>query len=650
MLRRLAVSLIGILGASLTPATAFAASDDCKLKILLELPITMGGSFRPMADAKINGHDVTLLIDSGAFYSMLSPSTAAEFGLRLEPVPWLTVSGVGGGTVSPKLTNATLTLAGVTIPRKLEFLVGGNEVGGGARGAIGQNILRIADVEYDLANGVIRLIKPEGKCKSMRPTYWAKPGDAYSMMDIIWATPQEPFTTGAGYLNGAKIKVLFDTGAGASMLSLHAAARAGIKTDSPGVVPSGQTHGIGAGGSIPTWIAPFQSFKIGDEEIRNTHLRIGDLDLSVADMLIGPDFFLSHRVYVASSERKLYFTYNGGPVFNLTTQPDGGRPADKKPNPTLQAQQAPTDSNTPPPASADTKPPAGNEGEPAGESPSDDELPGIGSTGGTAAHDTPIPVGQPTTADEFFRRGAAYLFRHDLEHALADLGRACELDPREARYFLERASAYWQTKQAALSDADVDTALKLQPDYIEARVWRAQRELTKHDKDAAMADLDAADRAAAPQQVLRLAMGRAYLRGGAASQAIKQYTLWIDAHTEDFNLPEAYVARCWARALSGQELEQGLSDCNKGLRRAQDKSRGLASRGLVYLRLGKFQRAISDYSDALKVRPKNPWALYGRGIAESQLKNAAAAEADFKVAIMMNPHIADEFKKRGIAP
>jgi len=195
-----------------------------------------------------------------------------------------------------------------------------------------------------------------------------------------------------------------------------------------------------------------------------------------------------------------------------------------------------------------------------------------------------------------------------------------------------------------------DTALKLKPDYIEALVWRAHRELTKHDKAAAMVDLDAADRAAAPQQVLRLAMGRAYLGAGAASQAIKQYTLWIDTHREDFDLPEAYVARCWARALSGQELEPGLSDCNKGLRRAQDPSRGLASRGLVYLRLGKFQRAISDYSDALKEHPKNPWALYGRGIAEAQLKNSAAADADFNAAIAFAPHIAEEFKKRGIAP
>ena len=32
-------------------------------------------------------------------------------------------------------------------------------------------------------------------------------------------------------------------------------------------------------------------------------------------MLLGADFLRSHRVLVANSQRKLYFTYSGGPVF-----------------------------------------------------------------------------------------------------------------------------------------------------------------------------------------------------------------------------------------------------------------------------------------------------------------------------------------------
>src|SRR6202035_3157438 len=75
---------------------------------------------------------------------------------------------------------------------------------------------------------------------------------------------------------------------------------------------------------VQTWIAPVDSFKIGDEEIRHTSLRLTDTDFEGIDMLLGADFFLSHRIYVANAARKLYFTYNGGPVFNLDVAPQSG--------------------------------------------------------------------------------------------------------------------------------------------------------------------------------------------------------------------------------------------------------------------------------------------------------------------------------------
>ena len=44
---------------------------------------------------------------------------------------------------------------------------------------------------------------------------------------------------------------------------------------------------------------------------------VGDFDLGNADMLLGIDFFLSHRIYVSKSQSKMFITYNGGPVFAL---------------------------------------------------------------------------------------------------------------------------------------------------------------------------------------------------------------------------------------------------------------------------------------------------------------------------------------------
>jgi hypothetical protein len=40
-------------------------------------------------------------------------------------------------------------------------------------------------------------------------------------------------------------------------------------------------------------------------------------------MLLGADFIRAHRIYIAKSQGKLYFSYNGGPIFQVVRpQPD----------------------------------------------------------------------------------------------------------------------------------------------------------------------------------------------------------------------------------------------------------------------------------------------------------------------------------------
>ena len=312
-LGRLAFWLIA-LACCLAPP-AFAA---CVLGKVAELPVEMAGT-RPLVTAKINGAEVKFLADSGAFFSMITPATATQFNLKRHPEFGLTIRGVGGDVTPSVATVDRLTLAGVDVPR-VDFLVGGGEPGAGAVGIFGQNVLGLADVEYDLANGVIRLVQPRG-CGDSALAYWAgstpfstigiQPPPNAPVLDRL-----TPLTTGFAYVNGQKIRVVFDTGASTSVLSLKAAAGIGITPTTTGVVDAGLAQGIGRH-MVSSWIAPIASFRIGGEEIKNTRLRIGAAGLDDIDMLLGADFFLSHRVYVANRQHKLYFTYNGGPVFRL---------------------------------------------------------------------------------------------------------------------------------------------------------------------------------------------------------------------------------------------------------------------------------------------------------------------------------------------
>jgi tetratricopeptide (TPR) repeat protein len=618
MLRCLAAALIGILGLSLAAMEASAATAGCTLEQFAELRVTMQ-SMEPVVAVKINGQDGQFLADSGMFFSVLSPASAAAYHLKVRPAPFrLLMTGVGGTSEVQVTTVDHLTIAGIEFPKKWDFAVAGSEVSG-INGILGQNILRMADVEYDLANGVIRLTKPQGNCRSANLVYWGKNGQAYSEMDIDWATPEHPHTTGEGFLNGKKIHIMFDTGAGVSVLTRHAAELAGVTPKSAGTLPAGLYRGIGQHYD-QTWIAPFQSFKIGQEEIRNIRLRFIDDNLSGqgVDMLVGADFFLSHRIYVASSQRKLYFTYNGGPVFNLTTSSNSRTTANSKSNP---------------PPTGDATPPE------AGDAPGSDAA---------AAPTAADSDGEPVTAEALARRGTAFAARRDFEHAIADLSRACELAPKEPRYFFERAQAYQNNKQPALANADIDEVLALKPDDVPALVWRARRQLNGHNRQGAITDLDAVDHLEPPQADLRLDLGVLYAAANELPQAIAQYNLWIKAHDSDVRLANAYNARCWAQAWLGTALEQGMSDCNKAIRVTADNPVTLESRALVRLRMDDFDHAIADYSAALKLQPRSAVALYGRGLAETHKQKTAAAEEDIAAATALAPHIAEEFKKRGV--
>ena len=74
--------------------------------------------------------------------------------------------------------------------------------------------------------------------------------------------------------------------------------------------------------------------KWGDEVIRNPDIAFASLEVpgvrtgsrlsatrEIRDMLLGVDFLRAHRVFVAHSQRKFYFTYTGGPVFSAPPKP-----------------------------------------------------------------------------------------------------------------------------------------------------------------------------------------------------------------------------------------------------------------------------------------------------------------------------------------
>jgi hypothetical protein len=78
-------------------------------------------------------------------------------------------------------------------------------------------------------------------------------------------------------------------------------------------------------------IANFQELVIGDETIKNAHLAVGDIFadnredpdgrrlshdfIARPEVILGADFARSHRIYISASQKKMYFSYVGGVMF-----------------------------------------------------------------------------------------------------------------------------------------------------------------------------------------------------------------------------------------------------------------------------------------------------------------------------------------------
>ncbi|HET9329219.1 MAG TPA: tetratricopeptide repeat protein, partial [Steroidobacteraceae bacterium] len=325
------------------------------------------------------------------------------------------------------------------------------------------------------------------------------------------------------------------------------------------------------------------------------------------DMLVGADFFLSHRIYVSNSQHKLYFTYNGGPVFDLRTT-------------TPRSAAAPQSAEA---LSAET---------PVSEAPQ-----------ATKPSDN-------LDAAALARRGAASAGRNDNEHALNDLTRAIAMAPTVPDYYYERGRAYLGNRQPDLALADFDEALKLKPDDVQALLARAELRAMRREPAAALsADLEAADHVAARGSEERLHLANLYQYSGNMPAAIAQYNAWIDVHErEDVAMPRVLNERCWARAQWGPELERALEDCNKALRLKPHDAAFLDSRGLVYLRQGSYERAIADYDASLTVHPGTPWTLYCRGIAKQRKGPPGAGQADIDAALAKQPSVAERAAKLGL--
>jgi tetratricopeptide (TPR) repeat protein len=382
------------------------------------------------------------------------------------------------------------------------------------------------------------------------------------------------------------VMAMLDTGAPYTALERRAARRAGVKPED--MTPVGSVGGAGHG-RVRSWTATIQSFELGGEKIANNQMSIDDVSRDGQDMLIGLDYFLSHRIYVSWQQGKFYATWNGGPVFARRWE----------------------------------------------------------ASSGSEAHAAAAATVADDDADALARRGRASAARNDHARALQDLNRAVELAPGNAAHREARAAVHLAMRAWRPALADLDHALGLDAQLDEARMQRLRLRQAAGDAAGAQADLAELDSRLPESSHLRAAMADVHASQQRLPEALQQWARWIATHPNDGGMAQVLHARCRLRTRLGVQLELALDDCQRAVRLAHSDARFHDGLGWTQLRLNDASRAVKAFDKAIELQPSAAASLYCRALALRQQGEADAAARDLAAARQLRAGIDAEVKKAG---
>jgi len=281
------------------------AAPDCALKPFDEWHVWVQQN-KILVDGAINGQKVAVLLDTGAQRTMILRPAAKRLGLSTKWTSYYSMAGVGG-KAAVDVTDVDEVRIGTAIRRNWQMLVAGEQdFGDDVAVLLGDDFFRRADIEFDLPHRVVRMFHPGPECAGESLAYW---GAAH----VVTMGPVErrPRILVPVRINDKAFWAVLDSGAAVTELDLTTAAALGVTPDTRGVTWAGTTAGLGAHAAT-AWLGQFESLAIGGETITTPKLFFGDLGLQ-RSLLLGADFLLKHRVLIAHSQRKVYFSYVGTP-------------------------------------------------------------------------------------------------------------------------------------------------------------------------------------------------------------------------------------------------------------------------------------------------------------------------------------------------
>ena len=103
-----------------------------------------------------------------------------------------------------------------------------------------------------------------------------------------------------------------------------------------------------------------------------------------------------------------------------------------------------------------------------------------------------------------------------------------------------------------------------------------------------------------------------------------------------------------AKNYDKKRYDKAITDLDEAIRLNPESIYAYSTRGQAKSSLGDHKGAISDYDEAIQLNPEDFIAYYNRGYAKSSLGDPKGAISDYDKAIQLNPKYASAYNNRGV--
>ena len=297
------------LSAAIGLVTPALAAEKCKpLQRITTIDMTYNDN-GAVIPATIANRSVHLVLDTGAFLSVMSEPLADELGLLKDRAMDMTIRDAANRSIRFFVKLPFFQVGGLKTNQAIFFLTDGFSAKGTEEdpaGVFGGDFLRNFDLDLDFAAAKLGLYA-HNYCKEGQVVHWSD--DHYGVVDLRAVKSSRTQITAEVILDGQKMRALIDTGAGYSSMTL-ATAKKRFKLDpnSPGVGAGGSATAM-TGTKMDAYGYVFNSLTVGDVQFQNAPFALlRTSDSSEHDIILGMNELKKMHIYLAYAQNKMYVT------------------------------------------------------------------------------------------------------------------------------------------------------------------------------------------------------------------------------------------------------------------------------------------------------------------------------------------------------